>query len=292
VKPGGDAALGLGICQVLVEEEMVDREFVVEQTDLPFLVREDTGLFLRSSDLHDGGDEEELYFHDAARGIVEAPRRTLELDNLRPELEADMEVTLHDGEAVRVRTVFSRLRDQLADYTPEKASKLCGTPPSMIRELARRFGRAKSACMVTTSNFGKAYHGNLTERTQALVYALTGNYGKKGSGFVGFPFLVQDGLDKFVIGAFGLPIRAALFAMRLTNDVRLGLAKGFTEEMIAYEEGRLVFQNGIWTSGAMFWYIHGGLIEASEKLQEWDPYLKRPIKEVLQESLDKSWQYV
>jgi nitrate reductase alpha subunit len=85
VKPGGDAALGLGICQVLVEEEMVDREFVVEQTDLPFLVREDTGLFLRSSDLHDGGDGEELYFHDAARGIVEAPRRTLELGNLRPE---------------------------------------------------------------------------------------------------------------------------------------------------------------------------------------------------------------
>ena len=49
--------------------------------------------------------------------------------------------------------------------------------------------------MVTTSNFAKYYHGNLIERTQALVFALTGNYGKKGSGFVGFPFLMHDGLE-------------------------------------------------------------------------------------------------
>ncbi len=291
VKPGGDAALGLGICQVLVEDGLVDREFVTEQTDLPLLVREDTGLFLRGSDMERGGDEEELYLLDTERGAVPAPRRTLELGDLRPELEGASEVTLHDGKRVAVRTVYARLREHLASYGPEEASKLCGTPPGMIRELARRFAEAKSACMVTTSNFSKAYHGNLTERTQALVYALTGNYGKKGSGFVGFPFLTQDGLESFIIEAMGRPIQALVGSMRLVDEARLKL-KGFTDEMIVYEQSRASFESGNQTSGAMFWYIHGGLIHASERLQEWDPHLKRPIKEVLQESLDKGWQYV
>jgi DMSO reductase family type II enzyme molybdopterin subunit len=291
VKPGGDAALGLSICQVLVEEGYVDREFVVEQTDLPFLVREDTGLFLRSSDMKRGGDEEELYVYDPQRGAVAPPRDTLELGDLKPELEANTEVTLADGKRVRVRTVYSRLLDKLADYTPEKASEICGTPVSMIRNLARRFGKAKSACMVTTSNFGKAYHGNLTERTQALVYALTGNYGKKGSGFVGFPFLMHDGLDKFLLGAFDFPTRSIIAAMGMAQKARLKFA-GFTDEMVIYEASRGNYSSGMRTSGALFWYIHGGLIEASENLEQWDPYLERPIKEVLQESLDKNWQYI
>jgi anaerobic selenocysteine-containing dehydrogenase len=42
----------------------------------------------------------------------------------------------------------------------------------------------------------------------------------------------------------------------------------------------------------MFWYVHGGLLGASEKLEQWDPYLKRPVREVLEESLEKEWQYV
>ncbi len=291
VKPGGDAALGLGICHLLIEEGMIDREFVAEQTDLPFLVREDTGLFLRSSDLREGGNDEQLYLYDAQRGVVEAPRRTLELGDLRPELEADTQATLHDGKSVRLRTVFSRLRDHLARYTPERASKQCGTPASMIRELARRFGHAKAASMVTTTNFAKAYHGNLTERTQALVYALTGNYGKKGSGFTGFPFLVQDGLERFALGAFDLPLRAAVAAKSLFDETRLKLS-GYTDEMIVYEKSREIYASGLQTSGALFWYVHGGLIEASERLQEWDPYLERPVKAVLQESLEKNWQYV
>jgi anaerobic selenocysteine-containing dehydrogenase len=154
VSPGCDAALGLGIAHVLVEEDLVDRDFAVEQTDLPLLVREDTRLFLRSSDLEEGGSDEELYLHDAQRGVVAAPRRSLALEGLRPSLEGRFEVTLADGKQVAVRTVFSLLWERLADYTPEQTSKLCGTPASLIRELALRLARAKAAAMVTSSNLG------------------------------------------------------------------------------------------------------------------------------------------
>ena len=199
VKPGGDAALALGVAHVLVEEDLVDRDFVAEQTDLPLLVREDTRLFLRSSDLEQGGSDEELYLHDAERGVVAAPKRSLALEGLHPTLEGRFEVTLADGEKVaRAHGLLAAARAPGGLHAPRRASKLCGTPPAAIRELARRIGRAKAASMVTTSNFGKYYHGNLIERSQALVFALSGNYGKKGSGFVGFPFLIHDGIEDFV----------------------------------------------------------------------------------------------
>jgi DMSO reductase family type II enzyme molybdopterin subunit len=291
VKPGGDAALGLGVAHVLIEEGLYARDFVREQTDLPLLVRDDTGRFLRGSDLAVDGDADELYLHDAARGVVAAPRRSLALDGLEPSLEGRFEVTFHDGRTVGVRPVFARLREHLAAYAPERAAELSGTPVAMIRELAHRLARAKSASMVTTSNFSKYYHGNLIERTQALVFALTGNYGKKGSGFVGFPFLMHDGLDEFILGMFDLPLRLLIQGSGAVDEARLRLA-GYTDEMVIYERSRRNFESGQEVCGALFWYVHGGLLEASEALQDWDPYLKRPVRDVLDESLTKGWQHL
>jgi DMSO reductase family type II enzyme molybdopterin subunit len=291
VKPGGDAALALGMAHVIVAEGLVDRDFVAEQTDLPLLVREDTRTYLRGADLSVGGSAEALYLHDVDRGVVAAPTRSLALAGLRPSLEGRFEVTLHGGRRVGVRPVFEWLRESLAAYAPERAAELSGTPAPQIRFLARRLGRARSASMVTTSNFAKYYHGNLIERAQALVFALTGNFGKKGSGFVGFPFLVHDGLEGFVLSMFDLPLRAMIAGTRLVEAARLRLA-GYTDEMIVYERSRQGYESGQEASGALFWYVHGGLLEASEALQEWDPHLRRPVREVLDESLAKGWQHV
>lgn len=291
VKPGGDAALALGVAHVLVEEGLVDRAFVTEQTDLAFLVREDTRRFLRGSDLRAGGDEEQLYVHDERDGVTPAERGTLALGERRPALEGRFEVELADGRTVGVKTVFTLLREHLADYAPERAAERAGTPAAQIRELAHALAKARAASMVTTSNFAKYYHGNLIERAQALVFALTGHFGRKGAGFVGFPFLVHDGLEAFVLSMFDLPTRALITAAGKLDEARLRLA-GYTDEMIVYERSRRSFEDGQEVSGALFWYVHGGLLEASERLEEWDPYLKRPVREVLEESLAKGWQHV
>ena len=291
VKPGGDAALALGVAHVLIEEDRIDHDFVVEQTDLPFLVREDDRRFLRGSDLEAEGDDEELYVHDEREGVVAAGRRSLDLGSRRPTLDGRFEVELHDGRRVGVTTVYRLLREHLADYAPERAAAQCGTPAVQIRDLARSLAAARSVSMVTTSNFSKTYHGNLVERSQALVFALTGNFGKKGSGFVGFPFMVHDGLEDFVLSMFDLPLRMLIGANLLLDETRQKLA-GHTDEMVLYERSRRGFEEGRETSGALFWYVHAGLLEASEKLQDWDPYLKRPVREVLEESFEKGWQHV
>ena len=129
------------------------------------------------------------------------------------------------------------------------------------------------------------------ERGQALVFALTGNYGKKGSGFVGFPWLDHDAIEGFVRGMFSVG--------DMMNKTALKVIGGMLLDTAALEARRLHrrddrprarprrHRRGPDDLGALFWYVHGGLLEASEKLQEWDPYLKRPVREVLEESLEK-----
>ena len=65
-------------------EHLMDRAFVREQTDLPLLVRTDTGRFLRQQDVVADGRDDIFYLFDKhAQQIVEAPRR-LDLGEIVP----------------------------------------------------------------------------------------------------------------------------------------------------------------------------------------------------------------
>jgi nitrate reductase / nitrite oxidoreductase, alpha subunit len=54
LRPGTDAALMLGIAREIIAGGTYDREAVVERTDLPLLVRSDTGDLLRAEDVFPG----------------------------------------------------------------------------------------------------------------------------------------------------------------------------------------------------------------------------------------------
>jgi DMSO reductase family type II enzyme molybdopterin subunit len=182
VRPGADAALALAMCRVVLDEGLVDETFVREQTDLPLLVRDDNGRFLREADLGHDGRDDRFYALDAASGaVVPAPRGTLDWGDVTPALDGEAAVTLWDGSRVTVRPVFARLRRHLEAYAPEVASALCGTHPELIRELARDCARRKTAIMLGF-NSCKYYHCDLMERAMLLFLALTGNWGKKGTG--------------------------------------------------------------------------------------------------------------
>jgi len=182
VKPGADAALALAMCRVVVDEGLMDATFVREQTDLPLLVRDDNARFLRQTDLEDAGRDDQFYALDEKTGeVMPAKRGTLRWGRRRPSLDGSARVRLKDGARVRVRPVFARLREHLRAYDPESASAMCGTNPDVIRALARDCAKAKTAIMLGY-NSCKYYHCDLMERSMLLFLALTGNWGKKGTG--------------------------------------------------------------------------------------------------------------
>jgi anaerobic selenocysteine-containing dehydrogenase len=182
VKPGTDAALALGMCQVILEERLYNERFVKEQTDLPFLVRTDNGRFLRQSDVDGEGRDDQFYLLDTGTGrAVEAPRGTLDLAGLRPALEGRFKVALADGTVVEAVPVFQLVKERLQAYEPEKASQVCGANPGLIRKLARMVAARKTNALLGF-NACKYYHGDLIERSICLLLALTGNWGRKGTG--------------------------------------------------------------------------------------------------------------
>ena len=290
VRPGTDAALALGMAQVVISEGLYDAAFVREQTDLPLLVRTDTRRFLRESDVRRGGGDDVFYvFDERAKRPAKAPKRKLRLGKLVPALEGEYEVQTLEG-VVRVTPVFQLLRDRLdAEYTPEMASPICDVDPSDIRELARDIARAGAVSCVAGASISKYYHGDLMMRAQILLFALCGQMGRKGAGYDALPFLIIEGtMSVSSATGFGRFDTLRAMAPMLPSYVAMRL-KGLTNEMAMFQLARKVGLRGF-VSAVLFWYYHGGLREISGKSRQWDPYLKRDVDEYLEEAVRRGWQ--
>jgi formate dehydrogenase major subunit len=98
-------------------------------------------------------------------------------------MQVIIEEDLVDEAFVASRTSgFDALREMVADYTPERASKICGLRPDVIRDVARIFGRARSAIIFWGMGISQHVYGTNNARCLISLALLTGNVGKPGSG--------------------------------------------------------------------------------------------------------------
>lgn len=82
-----------------------------------------------------------------------------------------------------MRPVYANLKAQLdKNCTPEQAQQQCGAHPSLIRLLAKKVA-TKRTCSYIGFSSAKTYHGDLGERALMLAMALSGNWGKPGTGW-------------------------------------------------------------------------------------------------------------
>ncbi len=294
VNIGTDAALALSMAQVIVEEKIYKPDFMAEQTDMPLLVRLDTEQFLRESDMSSKGGDDVFYVFDTVKSeVVEAPKRSLELDGVKPALEGVFDVETRAG-TVKVTTVFERLKVQLEDYTPEKTEEITSVSAANVRKLARRIANAKACSNITQSNLGKFYHGLEMERSVMLVFALAGQFGRRGAGYSAIPMLSISGTDPITVanGKYSPIIGAGLTAMQSAPDmIRMKLA-GYSQEMMIYHFAREDYARGNTVATALLHYQHGGLKERFGSAKRWDPNLEREFDDYLREAVDKEWQFV
>ncbi|MCC7078023.1 MAG: molybdopterin-dependent oxidoreductase [Acidimicrobiia bacterium] len=190
VVPGGDAALGLAMCRVIVDEGLVDGDFVRTQTDLPLLVRTDTRALLRECDLEAGGRDNRFYVWDPTGSCVRLVADDRLGFDFEPALRGRYTVTLADGTEAEVSPAFDLLVDRLAGFAPEDATHACGVNAETIRVLARKVAAGRTSIWEGFDT-AKHYHGDLMERAMNLLLALTGNWGRRGTGLdtiAGWPF--------------------------------------------------------------------------------------------------------
>ena len=260
-RPGTDTALAMAMAHILVRDRLYDVPFIKEQTDLPFLLREDTQKFLRASDL-DAGDSEDVFLVWDARsnqavtvpGSSGSVDKTLLLGDTDPVLEGRWQVSLADGSMVNVSPVFERLKKTLATHTPEFATEATGVGSKTIEFITRQYADADPALIEMGWGIGKLYHGDLLARTIILLSALTGNTGKEGGGFWNGGIAALEGLEM----------------MMAPTTMKIG-------------RHRII-------PGPSFMYVHGGLREHSSR---WIPTPgEKSGDDYIMEAIEKQWMPV
>jgi DMSO reductase family type II enzyme molybdopterin subunit len=295
VRIGTDVALVLSMCKVIIDAGLYNRRFVQEQTDLPLLVRKDTGRFLRGSDVAEGDREDQFFWLDTkSNQIVRTPRGTLALGDFDPALEGSATAILADGSEVAVEPVFERLKKRLKDYEPEAAASICQVHPSNIRSLARKVATRRTKIFVGW-NSGKYYHGDLIERSFALLLGLTGNWGKKGTGTRSWAISGPIGggaaaKDRVGSEAAWESRRRMLSMFRLLSQDDLTMTPEMAvNRAAASPAGGTLGGLGRMGPPAFLWYYQYGYKERWNNKDWHDPSMKRPFNEYMEEALEKGW---
>ncbi len=123
IRPGTDAAMLLAMAKVLIDEGLIDEEFLLGTTNAPQLVGEDGRIL--------ADDKGEPLVWDATTNEAKPFA-----EGVAPTLKGSFKV-----KDKPVRTAFQVLIDSLAEVTPEYAEQVTGVPAASIKALALEFGR-------------------------------------------------------------------------------------------------------------------------------------------------------
>ncbi len=210
IRPGTDLYLALAMLRLIVDQEWFDKEFVLRHTVAPFLVRDDTGRFLRAANLHSNSKNGIGLVFDANTRRAISPS-----DASSPCLTGQFVIN-----GIACRTAWDRLREMLKPYTPALASEKTGLATEQIFELAREFALTKPARIFTLYGIDRWHHGATFGRLIATLAALTGNLGIPGggAGVDGFPVDVVFN-DSFAHpdGKTFVPINPATLAEQIVS---------------------------------------------------------------------------
>ncbi len=194
VLPGTDQALALGLANLMIEQETFDHDFVVRWTNAPLLVREDNGRFLRQRDLDTAGRADELYALGGDGGLLayDATRGTWGHGSATPQLRGRTNVRAADGTSLACRSAFDIYARAAAEFPPERVAAVTGVAPGALAGAAEILGKASSVAYYAWNGVGQSVTATQTDRAIALLYALTGSYGRSGGNIAGAAAPVSD----------------------------------------------------------------------------------------------------
>lgn len=185
IEPGTDAALFLGMVSHILDKGLADDAFMKAHTSLPFLVSKKSGRLLRS--------EETVVDEDAKKAAEEAGE---EYQPLHPFLVMD-----EDGEVKSYRdaanpqleisgsvkgeeatSVYRLLLESQKNYSTTWASEITGIPQEKIESLAEEYAKGPSSLCLGWGGNDKMSNADIAGHAAAILVAITGNIGKKGTG--------------------------------------------------------------------------------------------------------------
>ncbi len=94
-----------------------------------------------------------------------------------------VEEGLYDEQYIQAFTEnWAGMKAHLADFTPEKMSKICGIEPEVLRDVARTFATAKAGMIFWGMGISQHIHGTDNSRCLISLALMAGQVGRPGSG--------------------------------------------------------------------------------------------------------------
>jgi formate dehydrogenase major subunit len=167
IRPGTDIVFLGGLIRWLIENDKIQREYVVNYTDLPFIVKD------------------EFAFTDGIYSGYNAEKRSYDKSSWDYAL-GDDGFAKTDPSLTDPRCVYQLLKQHYSRYTPEMVERVCGTPKEKVLHVWETIASTATPTRAMTIMYalGWTQHsiGSQMIRTGAMVQLLLGNIGVAGGG--------------------------------------------------------------------------------------------------------------
>ncbi len=178
IKPGTDTALCLGLMHIVFQNELQDVECIRKYTVGPYLVRTDSGKFLRGKDFKEDLSKRKAKAHviwDADSNSPKIYRRS----KFKSAITGTYTVN-----GIECKPAFQLLIELVNEYPPKKVSEITGISVEIIIKLGEKIGKVKTVGFLGNMGFTRTYHGDIAMRALGTLATVTGNISTSiGSGY-------------------------------------------------------------------------------------------------------------
>ena len=180
VLPGRDGILAMGLAKILIEKSGYDKEFLTNWSNGPFLVRQDTGRFLRSGDIDSqGGRDYVALSRDGS--LVYLSDRMDRQRQVPKDISLNGETLVEtDGGSVFCKTAFELYVDACQHYPLENTASQTGIPIAAIEAAAETLAGADKIAYYAWSGLAQQSNATQTDRALAILMSLSGSYDAPG----------------------------------------------------------------------------------------------------------------
>jgi molybdopterin-containing oxidoreductase family molybdopterin binding subunit len=173
IRHGTDGALALGMMNVIINGNLYNSQYVLNYTVGPFLVRQDTSMFIREKDLAGGSSTKYMVYDSNSSSAVPYDKA-----GIAPSLTGSF-----SPKGISCKTAFQLLTDLVNQYPPSEAERITGIAASDIENLAKEFTtRSPAAIKAGFGGISHWYYGDLTYKAMITLSAICGYIGVHGGG--------------------------------------------------------------------------------------------------------------
>ena len=203
-----DISLFLGVAKIIMDEGLVDVDYVKDYTDMPLLVRTDTLVRLHPDDFIPGYKAQSLpkdgfttkWMKNFNRDMLpdftvwdtntdkpvaitrEDIGAKMRKKNIDPALDGVFDIKLVSGKTITAMPLYEMYKIHLKDYDVDTVNQICHAPKDLIVRVARDIGTIKPVEIHYGEGINHYFHATMHNRASYVPLMLTGNVGPKGSG--------------------------------------------------------------------------------------------------------------